>query len=48
VYQQFKDRIVYPREYVDRIMSSRYFRHFYETDRDRILETLRIDDSGST
>jgi hypothetical protein len=48
VYQQFKDRIVYPREYVDRIVNSRYFRHFYETDRELILETLRIDDSGST
>jgi hypothetical protein len=42
LYRQFRTRVSYSRELVDKIAGSKYFRHFYDDDRESILEGLRI------
>lgn len=42
VYEDFKNKIAYEQSYIDEIVESKYFKFFYEKEKDGILEKIRI------
>lgn len=40
VYNKFKNNVVFDEEYIDEFVSSKYFRHFYSDEKERILRDL--------
>ncbi len=42
LYREFKDKIVYEQKYVDETINSKYFKFFYNDEKDNILDKIKI------